>query len=312
MSFKGAVLSTDPTAAPAHARVGPYQTADVIGGGGFAWVLAARREYDGQEVALKVLKPKYAMDTQFTARFLKEAEVAGQLRHPHIIRILDVGQDGPNVFFSMPRLRSSLDVELESASTWPEAEVARTARDIARALAFAHEAGIIHRDIKPQNILFQDDGTAVLTDFGIARAVAGYVSTTGKQLVLGTPHYVSPEQARGQVLDGRSDIYALGVTMYRAATGELPFRSSDWYELARLHVEEPPPPLREKRPELTRGFERLVLRCLEKDREQRFASAGELAGALDALIAAGGPGVLRSTAEFAVDAMKRIFSRKNP
>jgi serine/threonine-protein kinase len=311
VSFKGAVLSADPTA-PAHTKVGPYQTADVIGGGGFAWVLAARREYDGIEVALKVLKPKYAKDTQFTARFLKEAQVAGELRHPHIIRILDVGQDGANVYFSMPRLRSSLDVELEAATTWPEADVARTARDIARALAFAHETGIIHRDIKPQNILFREDGAAVLTDFGIARAVAGYVSTTGKQLVLGTPHYVSPEQARGQVLDGRTDLYALGVTMYRAATGDLPFRSSDWYELARLHVEEPPTPPREKRPELSKGFEKVVLRCLEKDREQRYTTAGELAGALDDLLQDGGPGVLRSTAEFAVGAVKRIFSRRTP
>lgn len=305
------MLSADPTA-PAHTRVGPYQTADVIGGGGFAWVLAARREYDGSEVALKVLKPKYAKDTQFTARFLKEAEVAGELRHPHIIRILDVGQDGPNVFFSMPRLRSSLDVALAGDATWPEAEVLRTARDIARALAFAHETGIIHRDIKPQNILFGDDGAAVLTDFGIARAVAGYVSTTGKQLVLGTPHYVSPEQARGQVLDGRTDLYALGVTMYRAATGELPFRSSDWYELARLHVEEPPPPLREKRPELSKAFERIVLRLMEKDRDQRYATAGELTEALDELLQDGGPGMLRTTAEYAVGAVKRIFSRKTP
>jgi serine/threonine-protein kinase len=291
--------------------VGPYLTAEVIGGGGFAWVLAARREYDSLEVALKVLKPKYAKDTAFTARFLKEAEVAGELRHPQIIRILEVGQDGADVYFSMPRLKSSLDSALQADAVLPEPEVVRTARDIARALAFAHETGIIHRDIKPSNILYGDDGAAVLTDFGIARAVAGYVSTTGKQLVLGTPHYVSPEQARGQVLDGRTDLYALGVTMYRAATGDLPFRSSDWYELARLHVEEPPPPLREKRPELSKAFERVVLRCMEKDRDQRFASAGEMADELESLLGEG-PGVLRTTAEFAVGAVKRIFSRKTP
>jgi len=310
VSFKGAVLSADPTA-PAHAKVGPYRTADVIGGGGFAWVLAARREYDGLEVALKVLKPKYAKDTQFTARFLKEAQVAGELRHPHIIRILEVGQDGADVYFSMPRLKSSLDVALQGDAVLPETEVVRTARDIARALAFAHETGIIHRDIKPQNILFREDGSAVLTDFGIARAVAGYVSITGKQLVLGTPHYVSPEQARGQVLDGRTDLYALGVTMYRAATGELPFRSSDWYELARLHVQEPPPPLREKRPELSRPFEQMVLRCLAKDRDQRYPSAGALADELQELLDDAGPGVLRTTAEYAVGAVKRMFRRSD-
>jgi serine/threonine-protein kinase len=300
------VGSTPP--APVQKRIGPYTTGQVIGGGGFAWVLAARREHDGTEVALKTLKPKYAKDSQFTARFLKEAQVAGELRHPNIIKILEVGQDGEEVYFAMARLKVSLDAVLEAEAQLPEADVVRAARDIARALAFAHETGIIHRDIKPQNILFDQEGTAILTDFGIARAVAGYVSTTGKQLVLGTPHYVSPEQARGLTLDGRTDIYALGVTMYRAATGELPFRSSDWYELARLHVEEPPAPPRSKRGELSKGFERIVLRCLAKNREERYATAAELADDLDALLDGGG--VLRSTAEMAVGMVKRILGKK--
>jgi len=256
--------------------------------------MAARRDGDTRDVALKVLKPKYAGDKQFTARFLNEAEVAGQLRHPNIIRILDAGQEGEDVWFAMPRLATSLDAELEDGKTLPEAHVARTCRDIAHALAFAHDTGVIHRDVKPQNVLFDDTGKAVLTDFGIARAVAGYVSTTGKQMVLGTPHYISPEQARGMPLDGRTDIYALGVTMYRAATGELPFRSSDWYELARLHVEEPPEPPRKKNNELSKEFEAIVLRCLEKDRENRYASAAELAGELDAILEPGAGG-LRTT-----------------
>lgn len=272
--------------------------------------MAARRE-DGPEVALKVLKPKYSGDIQFTARFLKEAEVASQLRHPNIIRILDVGQQGEDVWFAMPRLASSLDTRLEGNASLPETEIIRTARDIARALAFAHETGVIHRDIKPQNILFRDDGTAVLTDFGIARAVAGYVSTTGKQLVLGTPHYISPEQARGMPLDGRTDIYALGVTMYRAATGDLPFKSSDWYELARLHVEEPPVPPRVKKPEISKPFERIILTCLAKDREERYLSAAALADELDTLLNAGARGALGTTAEYAIEAMRRIFGRKS-
>jgi len=273
--------------------------------------VAATRGYDGLEVALKILKPKYAKDEAFTARFLKEAEVAGQLRHPNIIRILDVGRDDSHVWFAMARLRSSLDAVLGEGGSWPEADIVRTARDIARALAFAHETGIIHRDIKPQNILFREDGAAVLTDFGIARAVAGYTSTTGKQLVLGTPHYLSPEQARGMPLDGRTDIYALGVTMYRAATGDLPFRSSDWYELARLHVEEPPTPPRERNRALSKAFEKVVLRCLEKDRAQRYGSAAELGDELDGLLENGGPGLLRTTAEYAVGAVKRVLGRKD-
>jgi serine/threonine protein kinase len=273
-------------------------------------VLAARKAGGGPEVALKVLKPKYSGDMQFTARFLKEAEVASQLRHPNIIRILDVGQQLQDVWFAMPRLHASLDSRLEGNAALDEADIIRTARDIARALAFAHETGVIHRDIKPQNILFHADGTAVLTDFGIARAVAGYVSTTGKQLVLGTPHYISPEQARGMPLDGRTDLYALGVTMYRAATGDLPFKSSDWYELARLHVEEPPVPPRTHQPEISKSFERIILTCLAKDREERYLSAAALADELDTLLNNRGRSALGSTADYAIDAMKKIFGRK--
>ena len=291
--------------------VGPYTTSGFIGGGGFAWVLAARKaDSTGTEVALKVLKPKYAGDKQFTARFLNEAEVASQLRHPNIIRILEVGHNETDVWFTMPKLATSLEARLADHAVLPEADIVRTARDIARALAFAHETGVIHRDIKPSNIMVTDDEAAILTDFGIARAVAGYAGTTGQQIVLGTPHYISPEQARGMPLDGRTDLYALGVTMYRAATGDLPFRSSDWYELARLHVEEPPPPPRSKRSELSKPFERIILTCMAKDREERYLSANALADELDTLLE-GGRGALSTTAEFAIGAMKRIFGKRD-
>jgi serine/threonine-protein kinase len=273
-------------------------------------VVRARREDDGNPVALKVLKPKYAKDPQFTARFLNEAEVAGQLRHPNIIRILDVGQAGDQVFFAMPLFPRSLDHLLADGAALPEADVARIARDIATALAFAHDTGVIHRDIKPQNILFNEDGAGILTDFGIAKAVAGYSSQTGKQLVLGTPHYISPEQARGQPLDGRTDIYALGITMYRAATGDLPFKSSDWYELARLHVEEPPIAPRTLRPDLSKAFERIVLTCMAKDREERYVNAAALAAELDALLTGGG--ALRRTREIALGAARRLLGRDEP
>ncbi len=269
-----------------------------------AVVVAATPAGGGPDVALKVLKPKYAGDRQFTARFLNESTVAGELKHPNIIRILDVGQDGDAVYFAMPRLAASLAGRLETVPALPEPEVVRAARDVCRAMAFAHEAGVIHRDIKTPNILFDDAGTAVLTDFGIARVIASYASTTGKRLVIGTPHYVSPEQARGQPLDGRTDIYALGVTMYRAATGDLPFRSSDWYELARLHVEEPPEPPRRRRPELSRAFEKIVLTCLEKDRERRYATAGNLVEELDGLLSG-----KRSTTEVALGAVKKLLGK---
>jgi len=284
--------------------IGPYVATALLGAGGMAWVVAATKGGGAPDIALKILKPKYARDPQFTARFLNEATIAGELRHPNIIRILEAGQDGEAVYFAMPKLAASLAARLEESAALPEPDVIRTARDVARGMAFAHDAGVIHRDIKPQNILFDSEGLAVLTDFGIARAIASYVSTTGKQLTIGTPHYISPEQARGLTLDGRTDVYALGVTMYRAATGELPFRSSDWYELARLHVEEPPEPLRKRRPELSRAFEKIVLTCMEKDREQRYANASDLADDLEGLLSG-----RRSTTGVAIDAVKKMLGR---
>jgi serine/threonine protein kinase len=285
--------------------IGPYTAVTLLGSGGMAWVLAAARGPGPADLAVKILKPKYAQDDQFTTRFLNEATTAAALRHPNIIRILDVGHDGAHVYFVMPRLVTSLAARLEGGAVLPEAEVVRAARDVARAIGFAHAAGVIHRDIKIQNILFAEDGSAILTDFGIARAIASYVSITGQRLTIGTPHYISPEQARGQPLDGRTDIYALGVTMYRAATGDLPFRADDWYELARRHVEEPPEPPRRKRPELSRDFERIVMTCLEKDREQRYAGAAHLADDLDALLAG-----KRSATEGALGAVRKMLGRK--
>ena len=276
----------------------------MLGSGGFAWVVAATREGWADEVALKVLKPKFAHDSMFTTRFVNESVVAGELCHPNIIRILDVGQEGDACYFAMPRLPTSLADRLEAEPFLPEKDVARTAQDIARALAFAHQTGIIHRDIKAHNILLTALGEGILTDFGIARAVASYVSTTGKQMTIGTPHYISPEQARGMPLDGRTDIYALGVTMYRAATGQLPFRSSDWYELARLHVEEPPAPPRELRPEMSRAFEKIVLTCLAKDRDERYPTAKELAEDLEGILTG-----KRSTTEVALGAMRKLLGR---
>jgi len=135
---------------------------------------------------------------------------------------------------------------------------------------------VVHRDLKPDNILMHSDGSAVISDFGIARAVSGYVASTGVNMTIGTPHYLSPEQAQGRPVDQRADFYALGVTLYKAATGEVPFTSTDWFELARLHVEAPPPSLRKKRPELSKRFERVVMKCLAKHPDDRYADAAAL------------------------------------
>src|SRR3989441_99099 len=135
----------------------------------------------------------------------------------------------------------------------------------------------------PDNILIQADGSPVISDFGIARAVSGYVASTGVNMTIGTPQYLSPEQAQGRLVDPRADFYALGVTLYKAATGELPFTSTDWFELARMHVEDPPASLRKKRPALSKRFERVVMKCLAKHPDDRYRDATELLADLAAV-----------------------------
>lgn len=256
--------------------LGKYRIESLLGSGGFAWVF---KGYDPEldiPVAIKVLKPQFAGEQGVVDRFKREASTAARLRHPNIIKIYAVGREGDGVYFVMDYLPSGLSDRLEATESLPEDYVLRVAVDVARALGFAHREGVIHRDIKVDNILFDNHGNAVVADFGIARAVSGYTNQTGTNMVVGTPQYFAPEQARAKPLDGRADIYSLGVTMFRAATGRLPFEGEDWYEIARQHVEEPPPSPRSFNPSLSPEFENLVLRCLAKSPEDRPATAEQL------------------------------------
>lgn len=260
--------------------LGPYRIEQLLGQGGFAWVFAAR-EADGTPVAVKVLKPRYATDPQFAPRFRNEAKTAARLEHPNIIRIRAVAEAAPHSYFVMDLCADALGLRITREGPLPEADLVRIAKDIGRALEFAHAQGVIHRDIKADNVLIRSDGSAVLTDFGIARTVSGYATSTGVDMTIGTPHYISPEQAQGRPLDPRADLYSLGVTLYKAATGEVPFTSKDWFELARMHVEDPPPPPRARRPDLSKRLERVIFKCLAKHPDDRYASATALLADLD-------------------------------
>src|SRR6267154_6051007 len=255
--------------------LGPYRLERLLGQGGFAWVFVAR-EGDGTPVALKVLKPRYAGDPQFEQRFRNESEIAAKLEHPNIIRIRSVGKTGEHVYFAMDLCAESLGSRIAREGPLPEQEILRIARDIVTGLQFAHAQGVIHRDLKVDNVLLHSDGSAVITDFGIARAVSGYVASTGVNMTIGTPQYLSPEQAQGRPLDARLDFYALGVTLFKAAIGEVPFVSTDWFELARMHVEAAPPSLRKRRPQLSKRFQRVVMKCLAKHPDDRYRDAGAL------------------------------------
>jgi serine/threonine protein kinase len=287
-------------------QLGPFTLDRLLGQGGFASVWAAHRA-DGTPAAVKVLKPRYAGDEAFELRFRQESQFAANLSHPRIIRIGEIGREEALVYFSMDLFPGSLATLLTQGPLNEDRLVSIT-RDVAEALAFAHAQGVVHRDIKPDNILLAEDGGAVVSDFGIARAVSGYVSATGVNMTIGTPHYLSPEQAQGRPLDGRTDLYSLGITLYKAATGDLPFKSKDWYELARMHVEEPPAPPRVANPGVSRKLERIILRLLAKHPDDRPASADELLKELEAM---GDPG--RDTRSFKVpDAYKGSVTTSQP
>jgi serine/threonine protein kinase len=264
-------------------QVGPYAVDCLRADGGFTWVFAAHPTSGGDPVALKILQPRYAGDAQLDAWFHREADVAARLHHPNVVRILDAGRAGGHSYIAMPLYSHSLASLIAERGRIDEATVVRIGRDVAAGLACTHAADLVHCDVKPANILLADDGTAVLADFGIARAVSRSATASGADVTIGTPQYLSPEQAQGLPLDGRSDLYSLGVALYRAATGDVPFRSTDWFELARLHVEKPAPGVRTKAPELTPRFARVVARCLAKRPEARFGSATDLMRELERL-----------------------------
>ncbi|MGV3711154.1 MAG: serine/threonine-protein kinase, partial [Gemmatimonas sp.] len=264
--------------------LGKYRVTRLLGAGAFAWVYEAV-DLDLQiPVALKVLRPEYAGQPAAEARFRREATTAARLRHPNIIYIRDVGEAEGTVFVAMDLLPLSLARRLEVLPRLPESEVVRFALEVAAALSIAHGDGIVHRDIKPDNVMLGANGEAIVADFGLAGAFTketrGHELDTEGGKVMGTPHYFSPEQARGLDLDGRTDLYSLGVMCYRAATGTLPFEGDDWYAVARQHVEAAPVPPRMLVPELSEGFEAIVLRLMAKKPEQRFSSATQLADAL--------------------------------
>ena len=256
--------------------LGKYRIDQLLGSGGFAWVYKA---YDPEldiNVALKILKPQYGGDPKFETRFKREASTAAKLRHPNIVKIYAVGTENGAVYFAMDFLPSGLADKLDVMGTVPESMLVRTAIDVASALAYAHREGIIHRDIKTDNIMYDEHGNAVVADFGIAKAVSGYVGETGTDMVVGTPQYFSPEQARALPLDGRADLYSLGVTLFKAATGTLPFSGNDWYEVARQQVEEKPPKPRSLNPAISKDFERIILTLLEKNPDERYANGEAL------------------------------------
>ncbi len=280
-------------------RVAVYRIDQFLGEGGFAFVYKARDTNLEIDVALKVLKPAFAYDEVFEENFRREAHRAAKFRHPNVVAIHYAGKDDDIVFFSMDLLPTGLKDLMKPGVPLNDGVIVKVGCDVASALQFAHthEGGIVHRDLKPDNILFDRHGNAVVTDFGIAEAATNYTAATGTTVYVGTPKYMSPEQARGQRVDHRSDIYSLGVTLYEMGTGQAPFTGRDWFELGRKHIEELPTLPTELNSGIDAELERIILKCLQKNPGDRYQSAEQLRNELMSLDSGSGQRTLVLTVE---------------
>ncbi len=255
-----------------------YELREAIGRGGMAAVYVGVEVATHEQVAVKVLSAELSTDEEYKARFLKGARLHQSLRHPNVSRVLDYGESTDGCYL-VTEFLSGGDLTERLQRGMPLQALVKVIKDMARVLDYAHAVGIIHRDIKPENILFRTDGTAVLTDFGIAEKVSSEPTKTPRGTVVGTPEYMSPEQAAGRPLDGRSDLYSLGVVLYRMLTGDLPFRAETAVSVALKHHQEPIPRL----PNYLNAFQPIIDTLLAKRPEQRYDNGEALVEALDAL-----------------------------
>ena len=256
-----------------------YELGPVLGQGGMAKVHQGIDRQLGRQVAIKVLAPPFDRDREFVERFQREARAAAGLSHPNIVAVFDSGSDDGTHYIVTELVEGeTLADRLRRDGPMPQAEAVAVAVDIARALLAAHERGLIHRDIKPGNVMLLPDARVKVVDFGIARA-AGSDTLTNTGVVLGSTAYLSPEQASGQPVDERADLYALGCVLYEMLTGRVPFSADTPIATMYRHVNEDPPPPSTFAP-IPSELEDIVMRALEKDPKRRFASASELEAAL--------------------------------
>jgi serine/threonine protein kinase len=270
-------------------RLAGFRILEILGRGGMGLVFRAEDVQLRRQVALKVIKPEHAADSDYRERFLREARAAARLHHDHVMPVHQIGEDNGVLFLAMPLLNGeTLEDRLRRGGRLPAAEILRIGREAAEGLAAAHMAGVIHRDIKPSNIWLEEGTDRVkLLDFGLARFAEGQESVTTAGGVLGTPPYMSPEQADGRALDARSDLFSLGSVLYRMATGRQPFTRDSVPSTLRAVVDHHPTAPHEIAPGLSKPLSNLILHLLAKSPEQRPASAAAVAAALRAIEKAG-------------------------
>jgi serine/threonine protein kinase len=250
-----------------------YRIISILGEGGVAKVYLGIQEKLKRKVAIKLLNPFYLMDKVVASRFEREAETAASLSHSNIIHVFDTGKSGSYHYIVMEYMEESLRerMKLDPQHKIPPERAINIIVDILNALDYAHFRGICHRDIKPENIMFRQDSTPVLVDFGIARVYDSSVQLTGSHSVMGTIYYMSPEQCNAEEVDGRSDIYSLGVVLFEMLTGEKPYKGSKWISVLHQHIEKPVPKLP---PEL-KQYQPLIDSMMAKDREKRLSTGAQ-------------------------------------
>lgn len=269
--------------------IGQYRIMEQIGRGGMATVYKAFQPAMERNVAIKILPEHLAEDPHFIERFRQEAKAIAQLEHPHILPVYDYGEEKGLTYMVMRYLDSgTLTARLKRGLE--VAEVVRLLGQVAEALDYTHSRGIVHRDIKPSNVLIDSRGETLLTDFGIAKMVEGTAGLTGGAIV-GTPTYMSPEQAQGRPVDGRSDIYSLGVILYEALIGRPPFEAETPMAVLMKHVSDPLPLPRTLKPEISEAMEQVILKALAKNPADRYQTAGQMKQAMATALTAAGQGL---------------------
>jgi serine/threonine-protein kinase len=284
-------------------NAGPYRIIEQLGQGGMATVYKAYHASLDRYVALKVLHPAFQLDQTFTTRFQREARVVARLEHPNIVPIYDYSEHESRPFLVMKYIEGdTLKARLNQGPLTSE-EIERVVNSVGSALAYAHNQGILHRDVKPSNVMISKDGVMYLADFGLARIAEAGESTMSSDSIMGTPQYISPEQAMGKKdLDARTDIYSFGVMLYELVVGQVPFNADTPFSIIHDHIYKPLPLPMKVNPNVPEPVQRVLLRALAKDRLDRYTSTEELMSAFkEAWTEAGMPMqgttiVMRSTA----------------
>jgi serine/threonine protein kinase len=281
--------------------LGSYRILSSVGQGGMARVYKAYQENLDREVAIKVLPPWYAADSNFVERFNLEARLVARLSHPNIVTVHDASEQNGHLYIVMQlvsggTLKQRLDQLHLQGKVMGTPEVVQIFAQLAEALSYAHEQGIIHRDIKPVNVLLDRSGRPILSDFGIAKVLAGTKGgLTRPGAGVGTPEYMSPEQCKGGAVDGRADIYALGIMLFEVMTGYTPFRGDNYPALAHSHIYEAPPRPSLLHPTINPIIEQVIMTALLKKPEQRYQRASDMADALKQAVSKAAAGIPRTS-----------------